>query len=694
MLGKIKFGEVFLAKDRIVIDAEPHIMGKIRSLFKTSYGWESKGKYTHKPICVPNTLTVCRDITWIIERYPMTVSDADLIILKRKSDEYEDLISDVAGSDKNVVLDVAIKLMQMSVTPRPDQIGFYNMAKKMKKMLLADPMGLGKTISSLLLLCDPECRPALIIVPPSICTQWLKVIEAVVPDASVHYIPGMKPYDLPNVDFIITSYNRVSKWEDTLITENFRFKTVIMDEVHELRHVDTEKRKTCQILSERAEYSVGLSGTPIWNQGSEIWSVIDCISKNSLGEERDFRAEWCDGDKVSDPIALNRFLKNMGVMLRRTPEEVGLKYGNHSKDIITIDTDLKKLKEVEDIAKTLALTVLSGKAGLDSSAAKEFDYKLRQATGIAKAKSVAEFVKMLVESGEKVLLAGWHREFWDIVCKELAQYKIVIMTGSESPSQKDASKDAFINGDSKVIGISLRSGAGVDGLQYAASVIVIGELDPSPHAMDQLIMRLDRPGQNQHVKAFYLTVADGSDPTMMEKLNIKRGQHEGLVEGKDGDAKLFEVEGPSSMERIRLSAERFLKSIGEEIPVRVEETGLLGDIAKGLRNIRFNYNSEDEMQRALEKVLPSIIPEAKIEREYKISARSRLDFLITRGDEKIAFECKITSKSRPEVYKQVRRYASEVGITSVVLMAPWHGIDSFSVDGTPVIVIDSTKNSI
>jgi len=79
---------------------------------------------------------------------------------------------------------------------------------------------------------------------------------------------------------------------------------------------------------------------------------------------------------------------------------------------------------------------------------------------------------------------------------------------------------------------------------------------------------------------------------------------------------------------------------------------------------------------------------------YTHKTRSRLDFLLTRGEEKIAVECKINAFKRAEVYRQIRRYTEEINLTSVVLVAPWNGIPSFIIDKTPVSIIDTSINAI
>lgn len=684
--GQITFDQ---ENKKLVVDAEPHVMQRVRKIFDNSDTFWEKGKYTHKPIRFSFSLSACRDLVWILDRYNLEVEEKLLNQIKDRSNEYDDILKKVSTADKDATYKISSDSLPLFLPLRTHQIQFNNMFNQMKRMLLADKMGLGKTPSAISILCDPDHRPALIVVPTHLCTQWEREVNKFLPGATTHVIRGFKNYPLPKVDVIITSYNRLAPWQDILLDPVNKFKTLIMDEVHELRHTGTGKRTLCYQISESVSYCLGLSGTPIYNQGNEIYSVLDVIKPECLGVLDDFEKEWCSWGKVYEPAVLNHFLKQQGLMLRRTAEEVGLNFGEASKHIYTIDSDLEKLKEIEDIAKLLAISVLSGNVGEDSESAREFDWKLRHATGVAKARPVAEFVKMLVEQGEKVVLAGWHRDVYEVWLKELKDLKPVMYTGSESAKEKDQAVKDFVEGDSKIFIISLRSGSGLDGLQKACNTVVFGELDWSPHVMDQVVARVDRDGQTQHVQAFYLTIADGADPFMVQVLSGKRSQHDGLIEGKRSEVEIIKT---YNSDRIKDMAKAYLTSIGEEIPESILETGLLGKVVSLVRTLKLPTNTEEEMQEALHNALQKDFP--NVLREYKISKRSRLDFMIQEGNERVAIECKIDSTKRTEVYRQVRRYAEEASITSLVLAAPWHGITSFKVDNVPVLVVDTNINAI
>lgn len=317
------------------------------------------------------------------------------------------------------------------------------------------------------------------------------------------------------------------------------------------------------------------TATPVYNYGNEIHAVLSVLKPDALGTKYEFEREWCTGGsqeqdeptqakrgvRVRDPRALGLHLREQGLMLRRTRPEVGREIPKVESIPFPIEADLAALNKVEARAAELARIILaqgSQARGEKLHAAEEFSNTLRQATGIAKAPYVADFVRMLVEGGEKVCLFGWHRAVYEIWLSKLSDLGPVLYTGSESPARKEDNKKLFVEGHSKVIIISNRSGAGLDGLQFVCRIAVIGELDWSPAVQEQNIGRIARDGQPHPVAAYIPLAQHGADPTMADVLGIKRAQSEAI---RDPDAPLIEQlqvdEG-----RIRRLAEAFLAQHG------------------------------------------------------------------------------------------------------------------------------------
>jgi len=249
-------------------------------------------------------------------------------------------------------------------------------------------------------------------------------------------------------------------------------------------------------------------------------------------------------------------------MLRRTRKDVGRELPACQTIAHHVDCDAAALDKVSRSCAELAKLILAqgeSHRGAKMLASEELSNQLRQATGIAKAPYVAEFVRLLVSSGESVVLYGWHRDVYSIWLDRLADLAPVMYTGSESAAAKDAARLAFVSGERKVIIISLRSGAGLDGLQQVCRTVVFGELDWSPGVHEQCIGRVSRDGQADPVAAYFLISEEGSDPIMAEVLGLKREQSEGIRDPqREVIERLQSTEG-----HIKRLAEEILRKAGE-----------------------------------------------------------------------------------------------------------------------------------
>ena len=501
-------------------------------------------------VMIVDTEETCRELMWFMERFPLEASKEDLRRLKKRSAAFDRAAEEY---DKILGCTLAPRSFSLALPLRQYQAIASELALRSKGLLLADQVGLGKTACAIGMLTEPFTRPALVVTLTHLPWQWEAEIKKFAPALKTHILKKGSPYDLrpkkagsydPDFpDVIISNYHKLSGWADTL---SGVVNTVIYDEVQELRKNTSDKYHAARHISDAADFRIGLSATPIYNYGGEFYNVIDCLRPDVLGSKEEFLREWCSGanrdfDKstIRDPKAFGVYLREHALMLRRTRKEVGRELPPIQTMVMDIDCDEAALADVKSDAMSLARTLLAQDTEWKTRgmAAREFDMKLRQATGIAKAPYVADFVRLLVEAGEPVVLYGWHRAVYDIWMERLKDLDPVLYTGSESPVQKEASRKAFVEGRSKILIMSLRSGAGLEGLQERSHVVVKGELDWSPGVHVQCIGRVHRDGQDEPTMVYYLLAREGADHTIADVLGIKRQQLEAVV---DPDAALVE----------------------------------------------------------------------------------------------------------------------------------------------------------
>ena len=365
----------------------------------------------------------------------------------------------------------------------------------------------------------------------------------------------------------IERHGYANVWDiETARHHTFLANGIAVHNCQELRRAESLKTIAAAHIAASSRTRIGLSATPIYNYGGEFFNVMNSIAPDSLGTRQEFLREWCTGvygDKPSirDPKAFGSYLRETGLMIRRTRNEVGRELAPLTKIPHTVEADTSELSKIEDSAAELAQIILAqgeAKKGMKMMAAEQLSNVLRQATGLAKAPYVADFVRMLVESGESVLLYGWHHEVYGIWQAKLEDLKPAWYTGKQSTKQKAESYRRFVEGETKILMMSLRAGAGLDGLQYCCRTVVFGELDWSPGVHDQCMGRSHRDGQPDPVMAYYLLSDYGSDPIVADVLGMKRSQMQGI---RDPNASLIERSNASGYDSKKL-AKAFMKQRG------------------------------------------------------------------------------------------------------------------------------------
>ena len=532
------------------VRADPSVTEMCKRLFPGSAGSKrGEARFTaHR--------RVIGDLLWLMLRFPLEVSPRDRAIWDKSVQEAREYAVRKA---------IAARLPERMTPPegsftgelRPFQQEGLAFLLQHDRCLLADEMGLGKTVQALSYLASTGSFPALVIPPAHLTRNWTEEASRFLrlngEKPRIHVIKGLKPYELPEADIYIMHYLLLRGWKEVLPTLGFR--AVIFDEVQELRHTGTEKYSAASLLSESCERVIGLSGTPIYNTGGEIWNVINILDYHFLGDWESFSREWCYGygnAVVVKPQLLGDYLRREGLMLRRTKQEVLKELPPKRRAVQELDWNDKLYAQLmapilPDVVrwKTDGTLTASARAMLEESISQH----VRQATGIAKAPYVCQFVRALLDSGEKVLLFAHHHAVMDTYKQELKHYKPGFITGRETISAKADAVERFMSGKTDVLCISLRAASGLN-LQRATCV-VFGELDWSPAVHSQAEDRAHRMGQEDSLLCYYLVAPQGSDAAMQEALGLKVSQFVGLM----GDTPVSQAESAEAAHQARRHVE-------------------------------------------------------------------------------------------------------------------------------------------
>lgn len=526
----LTYGTLAFKGGNYVIGGDPVVLEAAKRIFPGS------AKYlTSQFLSFAPTKRSVGDLNWLMLRYPLDV-----------------LCGERFEEDRQKAIDHALRreslatLPEVSLSPpgfvgelRPYQAEAVSFLLAHERTLLADDMGLGKTVAALAALAQARAFPALLVVPTNIQRQWQRMAGNFLqmPDGGppvCHQLKGLKASELPEADLYVLHYGLLQAWRDAIRERGL--SAVVFDEIQELRHTGTQKYSSASLVAGDARLVWGLSGTPIYNYGDEIWSVLNILEYHCLGDRDSFTREWCTGygeRVVGNPARLGAFLRQEGLLLRRRKSEVLEQLPPKRRVVMTIEHDEARysalIKDAVQLAKGLEKIEAWNERGL---ARRQIESDTRRATGAAKAPYVAEFVNSLLEAGERVLVYSWHHEVHDTLAEKLAFWQPVRVTGTQTASQKDEAVKRFASGLAKVILISLRTAAGLDGLQESGTCVVFAELDWSPAVHSQCEDRLHRIGLGNGVESvlcYYLVSETGMDEAMQDVLGLKVGQFTELM---------------------------------------------------------------------------------------------------------------------------------------------------------------------
>lgn len=439
--------------------------------------------------------------------------------------------------------------------------------------ILADDMGLGKTLqvlSMLLAIKEENCKNgikngcSLIVCPASLVYNWQHEIKKFTPLLRCELAIGIKPdreritseIDEEETDVIITSYDLLRR--DISLYKYLSFDSMIIDEAQFIKNPTTQVAKA--VKSIKASYKVAMTGTPIENRLSELWSIFDFCMPGYLFSYKAFHdriempvvqdkdeAAMAHLKRMISPFVLRRIKKDVlkdlpdkleeNIVTRMTDEQ-GELYRAHIQRIRLMvgsksEDDIKREK-IAILSELTRLRQLCCDPGLIYEGYKG---------GSAKAELCVEMIKAAAESGHKVLLFSQFTSMLERLTKllEKAGLSYYLLTGSTKKEDRIRLVDAFQENDTNVFCISLKAGG--TGLNLTAADIVI-HFDHwwNVAVENQATDRAHRIGQKNVVTVYRLIMKDTIEERIIKLQNRKKELADQLLDGENMGSTSFSKE--------------------------------------------------------------------------------------------------------------------------------------------------------
>ncbi|TRZ37605.1 DEAD/DEAH box helicase [Niallia circulans] len=441
------------------------------------------------------------------------------------------------------------------LTPLPHQL---EVAKKViedmnGKAILADEVGLGKTIEAGLILKEYMIRglvkKVLILVPASLVTQWAIELN------SKFFIPAVsqrKSYVWEQCDIVVSSIDTAKRAPHREIINNLDYDLVIIDEAHKLKNNKTKNYEFVQNLKKK--FCLLLTATPIQNRVSEIFNLVSLLKPGHLGSETAFYEKYKkDSRSVNDDEHLKELVNK--VMIRNRRSDTGIEWTKRVVEAVTIEfteeeralyDTIESLKGYEaddnNVAGarspfsmiTLQREACSSRESVyytlqnmmkkTENPSQEFQDRINLLTSkinaITKNSKAEKALEIIKRADDKVIIFTEYRATQLYLQWYLKQHGItsVPFRGGFKRGKKDWMRDLFQN-HAQVLIATEAGGEGIN-LQFCNHIINF-DLPWNPMRLEQRIGRIHRLGQKKDVMIYNFAIKDTVEDHILKLLYEK-----------------------------------------------------------------------------------------------------------------------------------------------------------------------------
>ena len=442
---------------------------------------------------------------------------------------------------------------------RPYQLEGYQWIARLNSWgagaLLADDMGLGKTIQSIsFFLLKADEGPTLVVAPASVAPNWMSELEKFAPSLNCKFLNSelsrKEVIDKAGPrDVVVTTYGLLLSVSDFILKKEW--KVACLDEAHIIKNRGAKTSGVAMKLN--AENRIMLTGTPIQNHLSELWSLFQFVNPGLLGGYSDFSNRFVipierDKDEERQEM-LERVVHPF--MLRRTKNAVLKELPEKTEIYQTIQMSNEE-SAIYEVIRMRAENMLRelGDESMDVNVLAEIT-RLRQASCSAelvepswqgpcsKVTALIELLSDVIEGGNRALVFSQFTSFLSIVRdafdKEGIEY--LYIDGSTPVNQRTVLVNRFQKGECPVFIISLKAGG--LGLNLTGANYVF-HLDPwwNPAIEQQATDRAYRIGQRQAVTVYHLVAQNTIEEKIIRLHERKRALAENILEGTEFSHKL------------------------------------------------------------------------------------------------------------------------------------------------------------
>jgi SNF2 family DNA or RNA helicase len=439
--------------------------------------------------------------------------------------------------------------------------------------ILADDMGLGKTVMLIALHLQrarTTSAPTLVVCPASVLGNWEREVQRFAPGVNVRRYHGAgRRLDGVTDGFVITTYATMRADSEALAAHRPGWGLVVADEAQNVKNPRSRSAQALRGIG--ADARLALTGTPVENNLSELWAILDWTTPGLLGTYEQFRGQWSrpiesrrDSAKATGlaqlirPFVLRRRKSDPGIApelppkietdhrINLTREQVGL------YEAVVRDT-LAQIESAEGIRRRgLVVKLLTQLKQICNHPAQFLRQPESRLTGRSGKLGVFdELVEEIVAEDGAVLVFTQYAQMGKLLTRHLEEKKIKhqFLHGGTTIRAREKMVHRFQGGELPVFVLSLKA-AGVGLNLTRADHVIHYDRWWNPAVEDQATDRAHRIGQTKNVQVHRLISEGTIEESIAELIRTKRSLADAVVNG--GEGALTELSDAELAQLVRL----------------------------------------------------------------------------------------------------------------------------------------------
>lgn len=424
---------------------------------------------------------------------------------------------------------------------------------------LADDMGLGKTLQAITLLSSVhlDCKgTSLVVMPKSLIYNWENEIKKFNPKlrANIYYGPSRDLNIISKSDVVITTYGTVRNDIEKL--RNYNFKLIILDESQNIKNINAQTTKAIMLLN--SENRLALSGTPIENNLTELYSLFRFLNPSMFGSLEEFNHYYANPiQKENDKDAIQELRKKIyPFILRRIKKEVLKDLPEKIEQTVYIEMN-KDHRRLYNERRNYYYNMINSsiqEQGLGKSQFFIFQAlnELRMLTSCPETKDpevmsskremLINNISDAVANGHKVLVFTNYINSIENICEDLKKRNIKHMSMTGATKNRQELVDRFQKDSSyKVFVMTLKTG-GVGLNLTSADTIFIYDPWWNKTVENQAVDRAYRLGQDRTVFSYKLILKDSIEEKILKLQEVKSELLDNLISADNTSVKALSEE--------------------------------------------------------------------------------------------------------------------------------------------------------